>query len=71
MIILLQSLGQFSEAEQMLLKSFTVADRLEEIAIASVAAGNLGLLYRETQDLDDSALIFYPTAGLSYVFDGP
>ncbi len=50
--LLLQSLGQFSEAEQMLLKSFAVADRLEEIAIASVAAGNLGLLYRETQDLD-------------------
>jgi tetratricopeptide (TPR) repeat protein len=50
--LLLQGLGQFSEAEQMLLKSFTVADRLEEVAIASVAAGNLALLYRETQDLD-------------------
>ena len=50
--LLLQSLGQFSEAEQMLLKSFIVAEKLEEIGIASVAAGNLGLLYRETQDLD-------------------
>ena len=50
--LLLQGLGQFSEAEQMLLKSFTVAEKLEEIAIASVAAGNLALLYRETQDLD-------------------
>ena len=50
--LLLQGLGQFAEAEQMLLKSFTVAEKLEEIGIASVAAGNLGLLYRETQDLD-------------------
>jgi tetratricopeptide (TPR) repeat protein len=50
--LLLQGLGQFAEAEQMLLKSFTIADKLEEIGIASVAAGNLGLLYRETQDLD-------------------
>jgi tetratricopeptide (TPR) repeat protein len=50
--LLLQSLGQFAEAEQMLLKSFAIADKLEEIGIASVAAGNLGLLYRETQDLD-------------------
>ena len=49
---LLQGLGQFTEAEQMLLKSFTIAEKLEEIGIASVAAGNLGLLYRETQDLD-------------------
>jgi tetratricopeptide (TPR) repeat protein len=50
--LLLQSLGKYSEAEQMLLKSFAVADKNEEITIASVVAGNLGLLYRETQDLD-------------------
>jgi len=50
--LLLQDLGKLGEAEQMLLKSFTVADRIGEIAIASVAAGNLALLYRETQDLD-------------------
>ena len=50
--LLLQGLGQLAEAEQMLLKSFTIADRHGEIAIASVAAGNLALLYRETQDLD-------------------
>ena len=49
--LLLQSLGKFSEAEQMLLKSFALADKLGEMAIASVAAGNLALLYRETQDL--------------------
>lgn len=50
--LLLQGLGKFSEAEQMLLKSFSVAEKHEEITIASVVAGNLGLLYRETQDLD-------------------
>lgn len=50
--LLLQSLGKFTEAEQMLLKSFAIAEKHEEIAIASVAAGNLALLYRETQDLD-------------------
>ena len=50
--LLLQSLGKSAEAEQMLLKSFTIADRLGEMAIASVAAGNLALLYRETHDLD-------------------
>jgi tetratricopeptide (TPR) repeat protein len=50
--LLLQGLGKFTEAEQMLLKSFTIADKHEEISIASVAAGNLALLYRETQDLD-------------------
>lgn len=50
--LLLQGLGQLAEAEQMLLKSFTIADKHGEIAIASVAAGNLALLYRETQDLD-------------------
>jgi len=50
--LLLQDLGKLAEAEQMLLKSFTIADRIGEIAIASVAAGNLALLYRETQDLD-------------------
>jgi tetratricopeptide (TPR) repeat protein len=50
--LLLQSLGKFTEAEQMLLKSFTIADKLKEMTIASVAAGNLALLYRETQDLD-------------------
>jgi tetratricopeptide (TPR) repeat protein len=50
--LLLQSLGKYTEAEQMLLKSFAVADKNEEITIASVVAGNLGLLYRETQDLD-------------------
>ena len=50
--LLLQSLGKYTEAEQMLLKSFAVADKNEEVTIASVVAGNLGLLYRETQDLD-------------------
>jgi tetratricopeptide (TPR) repeat protein len=50
--LLLQGLGQLAEAEQILLKSFTIADRHGEIAIASVAVGNLALLYRETQDLD-------------------
>jgi tetratricopeptide (TPR) repeat protein len=50
--LLLQSLGKFTEAEQMLLKSFAVADRVGEITIASVVVGNLALLYRETQDLD-------------------
>jgi len=50
--LLLQGLGKFAEAEQMLLKSFGVAERIGEITIASVVAGNLALLYRETQDLD-------------------
>jgi tetratricopeptide (TPR) repeat protein len=50
--LLLQGLGKFTEAEQVLLKSFAVAERIEEITIASVVAGNLALLYRETQDLD-------------------
>jgi tetratricopeptide (TPR) repeat protein len=50
--LLLQGLGKFSEAEQMLLKGFAVADKHEELTIASVVAGNLALLYRETQDLD-------------------
>jgi tetratricopeptide (TPR) repeat protein len=50
--LLLQSLGKLSEAEQMLLKSFSVAEKHEELTIASVVSGNLGLLYRETQDLD-------------------
>ena len=50
--LLLQSLGKPGEAEQMLLKSFTIADRHGEMAIASVAAGNLALLFRETQDFD-------------------
>jgi len=49
--LLLQGRGQNAEAEQMLLKSFALADRLGEMGIASVAAGNLALLYRETQDL--------------------
>jgi len=35
--LLLQSLGRFPDAEQMLLKSFSIADKLGEIAIASVA----------------------------------
>ncbi len=50
--LLLQGLGRFPEAEQMLLKSFTIAEKQGEIAIAAVAAANLALLYRETQDLD-------------------
>ena len=50
--LLLQGLGKFTEAEQMLLKAFAVADKHEELTIASVVAGNLALLYRETQDLD-------------------
>jgi tetratricopeptide (TPR) repeat protein len=50
--LLLQSLGKFTEAEQMLLKSFTIAEQQGEIAIAAVAAANLALLYRETHDLD-------------------
>ena len=50
--LLLQSLGKPYEAEQMLLKSFSIADKLGEIAIASVAVGNLALLYRETQNFD-------------------
>jgi tetratricopeptide (TPR) repeat protein len=50
--LLLQGLGKFSEAEQILLKGFAVADKHEELTIASVVAGNLALLYRETQDLD-------------------
>ena len=49
---MLQSLGKPYEAEQMLLKSFSIADKLGEIAIASVAVGNLALLYRETQNFD-------------------
>jgi tetratricopeptide (TPR) repeat protein len=50
--LLLQSLGRFPDAEQMLLKSFTIAGQQGEIAIAAVAAANLALLYRETHDLD-------------------
>jgi tetratricopeptide (TPR) repeat protein len=50
--LLLQGLGKPYEAEQMLLKSFAIADKLGEIAIASVAVGNLALLYRETQNFD-------------------
>ncbi len=50
--LLLQGLGRFPEAEQMLLKSFSIAEKQGEIAIAAVAAANLALLYRETQDLD-------------------
>lgn len=50
--LLLQGLGKFTEAEQMLLKGFAVADKHGELTIASVVAGNLALLYRETQDLD-------------------
>jgi tetratricopeptide (TPR) repeat protein len=50
--LLLQSFGKSSEAEQMMIKSLTIADRLGETAIAAIAAGNLTLLYRETQDLD-------------------
>lgn len=50
--LLLQGLGKFTEAEQMLLKGFAVAEKHEELTIASVVAGNLALLYRETQDLD-------------------
>ncbi|HEX2449055.1 MAG TPA: tetratricopeptide repeat protein [Methyloceanibacter sp.] len=50
--LLLQSLGKPYEAEQMLLKSFSLADKLGEISIASVAVGNLALLYRETQNFD-------------------
>ncbi len=50
--LLLQGLGRFTEAEQMLLKSFTIAEEQSEIAIAAVAAANLALLYREIQDLD-------------------
>ena len=50
--LLLQSLGKSYEAEQMLLKSFSIADKLGEISIASVAVGNLALLYRETQNFD-------------------
>jgi tetratricopeptide (TPR) repeat protein len=50
--LLLQSLGKPYEAEQMLLKSFSIADELGEIAIASMAVGNLALLYRETQNFD-------------------
>ena len=50
--LLLQGLGRFPDAEQMLLKSFTIAEQQGEIAIAAVAAANLGLLYRETHDLD-------------------
>ena len=50
--LLLQGLGRFPDAEQMLLKSFAIAEKQGEIAIAAVAAANLALLYRETQDLD-------------------
>ncbi|HSD92031.1 MAG TPA: tetratricopeptide repeat protein [Methyloceanibacter sp.] len=50
--LLLQGLGKFAEAEQMLLKGFAVAEKHDELTIASVVAGNLALLYRETQDLD-------------------
>jgi tetratricopeptide (TPR) repeat protein len=50
--LLLQSLGRFPDAEQMLLKSFSIAEQQGEIAIAAVAAANLALLYRETHDLD-------------------
>ena len=50
--LLLQGLGKPYEAEQMLLKSFSIADKLGEISIASVAVGNLALLYRETQNFD-------------------
>lgn len=50
--LLLQGLGKTSEAEQMIIKSLAIADRLGETAIAAIAAGNLTLLYRETQDLD-------------------
>ena len=50
--LLLQSLGKSSEAEQMMIKSLAIADRLGETAIAALAAGNLSLLYRETHDLD-------------------
>ena len=50
--LLLQGLGRFPDAEQMLLKSFTIAEQQGEIAIAAVAAANLALLYRETHDLD-------------------
>ena len=50
--LLLQSLGKTKEAEQIVIKSLALADRLGETAIAALAAGNLSLLYRETQDLD-------------------
>ena len=50
--LLLQGLGKSSEAEQMMIKSLTVADRLGETAISAIAAGSLALLYRETHDLD-------------------
>src|SRR5262249_15503254 len=50
--LLLQSLGRFPDAEQMLQKSFVIAKQQGEIAIAAVAAANLALLYRETHDLD-------------------
>jgi tetratricopeptide (TPR) repeat protein len=50
--LLLLSLGKTQEAEQMMIKGLAIADRLGETAIAALAAGNLSLLYRETQDLD-------------------
>jgi tetratricopeptide (TPR) repeat protein len=50
--LLLLSLGKTQEAEQMMIKSLAIADRMGETAIAALAAGNLSLLYRETQDLD-------------------
>jgi tetratricopeptide (TPR) repeat protein len=52
--LLLLSLGKTQEAEQMMIKSLAIADRLGETAIAALAAGNLSLLYRETQDLDQA-----------------
>jgi tetratricopeptide (TPR) repeat protein len=48
---LLQSLGKSTEAEKMLIRSFTIATLLKETAIASTAAGSLALHYRETNDL--------------------
>jgi tetratricopeptide (TPR) repeat protein len=49
--LLLQGLGKSAEAEKMLIRSFTIATRLKETAIASTAAGSLALHYRETHDL--------------------
>jgi tetratricopeptide (TPR) repeat protein len=49
--LLLQNLGKSAEAEKMLIRSFTIATRLKETAIASSAAGSLALHYRETHDL--------------------
>src|SRR5262249_46065436 len=50
--LLLQNLGRFADAEQMLQRSFAIAEQQGEIAIAAVAAANLALLYRETHDLE-------------------